>query len=138
MGKGDNAVLGRRLAEERARLGIKQAEFAAIVGCDAPKQSLYETGTRELRAAYLARLHKAGVDVLYVLTGTRHLDPKLGEAATAMLGDYLALPPALQAIVGQLATNLRRAAAPVVPRKTKAPTGKLRSVPGPVEGEASS
>ena len=60
---------GERLAEERKRLGLRQAEFAALVGTDVPKQSLYETGRRELRADYLSRLADAKVDVGYVLTG---------------------------------------------------------------------
>lgn len=34
--------LGARLKEERRRLGLKQAEFAALVGTDMPRQSLYE------------------------------------------------------------------------------------------------
>ena len=50
---------GARLAEERKRLGLKQAEFAALVGTDVPKQSLYENDRRELRADYLARLADA-------------------------------------------------------------------------------
>ena len=62
---------GTRLAEERKRLGLKQAEFADLVGTDVPKQSLYENDRRELRADYLARLAEADVDIVYVLTGRR-------------------------------------------------------------------
>ena len=62
---------GTRLAEERKRLGLKQAEFADLVGTDVPKQSLYENDRRELRADYLARLADAAVDIVYVLTGKR-------------------------------------------------------------------
>jgi transcriptional regulator with XRE-family HTH domain len=67
-----------RLAEERKRLGYKQAQFAALVGTAAPKQSLYENGHRALRAAYLARIAAAGVDILYVLTGERREGDWLG------------------------------------------------------------
>jgi transcriptional regulator with XRE-family HTH domain len=87
---------GARLAEERKRLGYKQAQFAALVGCDAPKQSLYENGHRELRADYLARIAAAGVDVLYVLTGRRHEGEWLGEDGNAMIAAWLALPPEMQ------------------------------------------
>ena len=60
-----------RLAEERRRLGLKQAEFAALVGANVPKQSRHENDKRELRAAYLARLAEAGVDIVYALTDQR-------------------------------------------------------------------
>jgi transcriptional regulator with XRE-family HTH domain len=55
---------GSRLAEERKRLGLKQAEFADLVGTDVPKQSLYENDKRELRADYLARLARLDVDLV--------------------------------------------------------------------------
>jgi transcriptional regulator with XRE-family HTH domain len=90
---------GARLAEERRRLGHKQAHFAALVGSDPPKQSLYENGHRQLRADYLARVAAAGVDVLYVLTGQRREGDWLGEQGSAMLTAYLALPPELQPAV---------------------------------------
>ena len=88
---------GARLAEERKRLGLKQAEFASLVGTDVPKQSLYENDRRELRADYLARLAAAKVDVGYVLTAKRSEGSWLSEEASALLSSYLALPPELQA-----------------------------------------
>lgn len=87
---------GARLAEERKRLGLKQAEFASLVGTDVPKQSLYENDRRELRADYLARLAAAKVDVGYVLTAKRSEGAWLSEEASALLSTYLALPPELQ------------------------------------------
>ena len=62
---------GSRLAEERKRLGLKQADFADRVGTDVPKQSLYENDRRELRAEYLARLVDHEIDVVYTLSGRR-------------------------------------------------------------------
>ncbi len=91
---------GARLAEERKRLGLKQAEFASLVGTDVPKQSLYENDRRELRADYLSRLAGAQVDVGYVLTGKRSDGSWLSEGASALLSAYLALPPELQDAVG--------------------------------------
>ena len=99
---------GKRLAEERKRLGLKQAEFAELVGTDVPKQSLYENGRRELRAAYLARLADAGVDVGYVLTGRRSESGPLGEEASELLGAYAGLPPELQEALRRFAADLRR------------------------------
>jgi transcriptional regulator with XRE-family HTH domain len=98
---------GVRLAEERKRLGLKQAEFAQRVGTDVPKQSLYENDRRELRADYLARLAEAEVDVLYVLTGRRGEGLRLTERANDLINAYVALPPDMQRIVEELAFRLR-------------------------------
>src|SRR3954451_10457454 len=99
---------GARLAEERKRLGLKQAEFAALVGTDVPKQSLYENDRRELRADYLARLAAAKIDVGYVLTGKRSGGGWLGEEASQLLTAYVALPPDLQAGLRRFVAALRR------------------------------
>ena len=87
---------GGRLAEERKRLGLKQAEFAALVGTDVPKQSLYENDRRELRADYLARLADANVDIVYVLTGQRSEGGWMNQSASDLLSGFLALPSDLQ------------------------------------------
>jgi len=87
---------GGRLAEERKRLGLKQADFAALVGTDVPKQSLYENDRRELRADYLARLADADIDVIYVLTGQRSEGGWLSQGASDLLSAFLCLPPDLQ------------------------------------------
>jgi transcriptional regulator with XRE-family HTH domain len=99
---------GARLAEERKRLGLKQAEFAALVGTDVPKQSLYENDRRELRADYLARLAAADVDVLYVLTGHRMEGVRLSEQATRLLSAYLCLPEPTQRTLAQFVQTLRQ------------------------------
>ena len=99
---------GARLAEERKRLGLKQAEFASLVGTDVPKQSLYENDRRELRADYLSRLAAAKVDVVYVLTAKRSEGAWLGEEASRLLSAYLALPDDLQEAVLRLVGDLNR------------------------------
>jgi len=98
---------GKRLAEERRRLGRKQAEFVALVGTDVPKQSLYENDKRALRADYLARLAEAGVDVVYILTGRRSEGRSLGQEASDLLTAYLMLPADMQQAVDALAQALR-------------------------------
>jgi transcriptional regulator with XRE-family HTH domain len=98
---------GARLAEERKRLGLKQAEFAALVGTDVPKQSLYENDRRELRADYLSRLADAQVDVIYVLTAQRMDGNWLGEGATELLSSFLCLPPETQQAVIEFLRRLR-------------------------------
>jgi transcriptional regulator with XRE-family HTH domain len=97
---------GTRLAEERRRLGLKQAEFAALVGTNVPKQSLYENDKRALRADYLARLAEAGVDVVYVLMGQRGEGETLGEASSDLLTAYLMLPAAMRQALDELARAL--------------------------------
>jgi transcriptional regulator with XRE-family HTH domain len=98
---------GSRLAEERKRLGLKQADFADLVGTDVPKQSLYENDRRELRADYLARLADAEVDIVYVLTGRRSEGEWLGQASSDLLSAYLSLPPDLQDALAKLTFSLR-------------------------------
>lgn len=98
---------GARLAEERKRLGLKQAEFAALIGTDVPKQSLYETGKRELRADYLAKLAEANVDISYVLTGQRAEGGRLGVEASELLSTYLALPIEMQRALLALTKAMR-------------------------------
>lgn len=114
---------GARLAEERKRLGLKQAEFAALVGTDVPKQSLYENDRRELRADYLARIADAGVDVVYVLTGQRTDGSWLGDGASELLSSYLALPSELQEALRQFAARLSKHFASSAPRTLH--TGRL-------------
>jgi transcriptional regulator with XRE-family HTH domain len=98
---------GSRLAEERKRLGLKQADFAERVGTDVPKQSLYENDRRELRAEYLARLVDQDVDVVYILCGRRSGAESLGEGASALLSAYLTLPPELQQALEDFVTAVR-------------------------------
>ncbi len=98
---------GKRLAEERKRLGLKQAEFAGRVGTDVPKQSLYENDRRELRADYLARLIEADVDVVYVLTGRRSGADWLDPGASELLSSFLALPPDLRDALEHIARAMR-------------------------------
>jgi transcriptional regulator with XRE-family HTH domain len=105
-GFSESMGFGARLAEERKRLGLKQAEFASLVGTDVPKQSLYENDRRELRADYLSRLAAAKVDVLYVLTARRSEGGWLSEESGALLAAYLGLPPPLQEAVAAFVADL--------------------------------
>ena len=99
---------GSRLAEERKRLGLKQAEFADLVGTDVPKQSLYENDKRELRADYLARLARVDVDLVYVLTGKRSEGEWLDDGPSRLLSAYFSLPPEFQLALEDLAQALCR------------------------------
>jgi transcriptional regulator with XRE-family HTH domain len=63
--------IGRRLLEERARLGLTQQALADAIG--APRVSFvkYEAGQSSPAAETLVALESVGVDVRYVLSGLR-------------------------------------------------------------------
>lgn len=63
--------LGKRLKEERERLGMSQEKFGAACGVGKTTQYMYERGTREPASSYLEAAGRLGVDTLYVMTG-RH------------------------------------------------------------------
>ncbi|AAY92830.2 XRE family transcriptional regulator [Pseudomonas protegens] len=63
--------IGSRLRQERERLGLSQKVFGEIGGVEANAQGKYESGDRAPKADYLSRVAAKGVDVLYVLTGSR-------------------------------------------------------------------
>ena len=63
--------IGERLREERERLGLNQADFAAIGGSTRKTQYNYEAGERAPDGGFLAAIAAVGVDVLYILTGNR-------------------------------------------------------------------
>lgn len=62
-------LIGKRLREERERLGLSQPAFAAVAGTS--KQTLFswETGKTAPDGFQLSALATAGADVLYILTG---------------------------------------------------------------------
>ncbi len=120
---------GTQLAEERKRLGLKQAGFGDLVGTDVPKQSLYENGRRELRADYLARLTEADVDILYILTGRRSEGAWLGPGPRELLSAYLSLPPELQQALEALVRALRaQFAGPAATRRARRPRAESEAV----------
>ncbi|WP_039917606.1 helix-turn-helix domain-containing protein [Cellvibrio mixtus] len=82
--------IGDRLRKERERLGLNQPEFGAIAGVSKTTQFNYEKGDRSPDAEYLAAIAGAGVDVLYVLTGTRSTPDaeSLSPRAAALLNNF--------------------------------------------------
>jgi len=61
--------LGKRLKEERERLGLTQAKFGEACGVGRTAQFNYERGEREPSWSYMSAAEKLGVDVLYIFTG---------------------------------------------------------------------
>ena len=84
--------IGKRLREERERLGLSQPAFAAVAGTT--KQTLFswETGKTAPDGFQLAALAASGADVLYILTGVRSpLAQSIGELTPrqrALLNNY--------------------------------------------------
>jgi transcriptional regulator with XRE-family HTH domain len=72
--------IGSRLREERERLGWTQPQMAEKGRVSKRSQIDYEQDNIEAKAAYLAALSGAGVDVAYVLTGKRSIQSGLSDA----------------------------------------------------------
>ena len=64
-------TIGKRLKEERERLGFNQTDFAAIGGVGRKSQFNYEDDERKADSAYLSAIAAIGADVRYILTGQR-------------------------------------------------------------------
>ncbi|MFE8103584.1 helix-turn-helix domain-containing protein [Brenneria goodwinii] len=61
--------LGERLKEERERLGFSQADFAEMVGASRKSQIRWEKDESAPGADAISLWAKAGLDVLYLITG---------------------------------------------------------------------
>ncbi len=68
-------MLGKRIADERQRLGMSLTEFARRAGVHRNTQTRYESGERSPDAGYLDRLQKIEVNIPYVLFG-RNMSPE--------------------------------------------------------------
>jgi transcriptional regulator with XRE-family HTH domain len=63
-------AIGKRLQEERQRLGYNQTEFGDLLGVHRKTQANYETGERSFDADYITRvMYATSADMIYVLTG---------------------------------------------------------------------
>lgn len=94
--------IGTRLREERERLGHTQDAFAAIAAIGKRALIHYEKGERSPDAVFLATISKAGADVLYILTGSRHPSAPapvyaVSEGDRVMLENFHAAPPEVRA-----------------------------------------
>ena len=101
--------IGDRLKEERERLRLNQTDFAALAGASKNSQYNYEKGERSPDANYLAAAAKCGVDVLYVVTGTRQIRLDGLSAEGAQLLELLPrIDPSDQAILLRTAAAFAR------------------------------
>lgn len=95
-------MIGKRLKEERERLGYKQPEFADFAGAKARTLIDWEKGVSSPTAVQLSALIAIGVDAMYVLTGIR--------SATLTINDQSAgysITPALSPREEALLDNYR-------------------------------
>lgn len=81
----NNDQRGERLRQERSRLDLSQKDFAALFGKKNMAVMRYEKGERVMGQEDLEALHKAGVDVWYLITGERTQPDLLSEEAKELL-----------------------------------------------------
>lgn len=63
-----------RLRDLVENSGMMQGEFAALMNVNVSTQRNYEKGLRKPDIEYLTRLHEAGFDVVYLITGKRSVE----------------------------------------------------------------
>lgn len=68
-------VFGKRLKQERQKLGLTQAALSKLTGKSRGQIINYEKARSETTAGFLARLARVGFDVQYLLYGvhSKHL-----------------------------------------------------------------
>ncbi|WP_338487326.1 helix-turn-helix transcriptional regulator [Pseudomonas trivialis] len=78
--------IGRRLKQERQRMGLTLQRLAEIGGVTAAEQRRYELSESMPAADYLAALASHGMDVVYVVTGKKQAVVNMSwEEAQALL-----------------------------------------------------
>lgn len=73
--------IGERLKDERERLGLTQAAFAAVGETTRKSQLDYEKNLTQPKAGYMAAIAKVGADIQYIITGLH--SPSYSEASSA-------------------------------------------------------
>jgi transcriptional regulator with XRE-family HTH domain len=121
--------LGDRLAQERARLGLTQAQVAQWAEIARRTQVNYESGERAPDASYLDALSERGFDALYVLTGRRDLGLDVRQIAE---------PGATYKLAGLKPAHVRAAAVAVLTELSlrQATTANVRAPDTPQIAEA--
>lgn len=99
---------GERLREERDRLGLNQTDFGTAAGVSRGTQKAYELGNSSPDIRYLMALQDMGVDVNYVLTGSRLSTDaaSLAPDEASLLEHYRQLPEAERGHTGKMVAAL--------------------------------
>ncbi|WP_426136334.1 helix-turn-helix domain-containing protein [Pseudomonas sp. PWP3-1b2] len=106
--------VGDRLRQERERLGKNQTDFGASAGVSRGTQKAYELESSSPDARYLAGLETLGVDVRYVLTGSR-VDADLNDLSdieVTVLGHMREMSDADRATLAHLAFAMAQVSKP--------------------------
>jgi transcriptional regulator with XRE-family HTH domain len=69
----DRDAIAARIGEELRKLNLSQRKISELFGCNQHLVSNYFTGKTIPSAYYLTVMHHAGCDILYILTGERHV-----------------------------------------------------------------
>lgn len=91
----DLSTIGGRLAKERDLKGWSQTVCGQLGGVTKQTQIKYELNQSSPDSEYLARLHRQGVDVLYVVTGDRD-QSALDDEHQNLLDAYMDAPDHLK------------------------------------------
>ena len=97
--------IGERLREERERIDLNQEQLGAIGGVKKLAQFNYENNKRAPDTDYLVQIAKIGIDVNYVLFGTR-ANNALTDEEQQLLAAFRAAPPAMRQFMLGGAGNL--------------------------------
>jgi transcriptional regulator with XRE-family HTH domain len=110
-----NFALGKRLQEERQRLGISQTSLGVVGGVSKRTQINYEAGEKAPDTNYLLAISNAGVDLLYILMAEKingAACTPLSREETDLLGHYrrcsIEGKHALRIAAGALASEVAR------------------------------
>ena len=111
---GNTELVGTRLRAERDRLRLSQSELARIGGVSRNSQTAYETGKTPFTSEYLSLVTEAGMDPLFIITGSRSATV-LTDSQASILSAFDAAPPMGQNALLYLACSLVGRAAPIAP-----------------------
>lgn len=85
---------GGRLRQERERLGHTQTEMAKICEVAFRTYCDYEAGKTEPKASFFEAIHKAGADVMYILTGLKTPPQNISMEEQKLVENYRAMDDA--------------------------------------------
>lgn len=101
------ASFGDRLLSERRRLNLNQTDMGKLGGVTLNTYGSYESGKRVPDAECLASLHVAGVDVYYLLTGSRS-NSALSQEETQLLEGFNRMDERGKAVVQAVVQTYNR------------------------------
>ncbi|NNH97751.1 helix-turn-helix domain-containing protein [Pasteurella multocida] len=88
-------TFGERLKEERERMGLSQSLLGISVGVTKLSQLKYENDVNFPKADYLMAIAKKGLDVNYILFGSRQ-NTTLNDEEMLLLEKFRSSPPLLR------------------------------------------